>query len=59
MRRKFSDDNLYKAIFQTYISKLLQDNASLEFFIEGTRSRTGKMLKPKFGLLKVLLDTFY
>ena len=59
MKRTFKDDPLYKAIFNTYVSKLLEDGFAFEFFVEGTRSRTGKMLKPKFGLLTVLLDNFY
>ena len=59
MRRSFKDDILYKTIFKTYVSLLLEDGSSFEFFVEGTRSRYGKMLKPKFGLLGVLLDSFY
>lgn len=59
MKRTFWDDPLYKAIFNTYVQKLLEDGNSFEFFVEGTWSRTGKMLKPKFGLLNVLLDSFY
>lgn len=38
---------------------LLQDNLTMEFFVEGTRARTGKMLKPKFGILSFMLDAFY
>ena len=59
MKRTFKDDPLYKAIFNAYVSKLLEDGFAFEFFVEGTRSWTGKMLKPKFGLLTVLLDNFY
>lgn len=59
MKRTFWDDPLYKAIFNTYVQKLLEDGNSFEFFVEGTWSWTGKMLKPKFGLLTVLLDSFY
>lgn len=44
-------DKLYSAILQRYIELLLADGQSLEFFIEGTRSRSGKMLQPKMGLL--------
>lgn len=35
-------------IFNKYVELLLRDNNNLEFFIEGTRSRTGKLLKPQF-----------
>ena len=37
-----------------YISKLLGENHYLEFFIEGTRSRVGKMLSPKYGILSIV-----
>lgn len=59
MRRSFKGDPLYKVLFNTYVTKLLGEGSAFEFFVEGTRSRTGKMLKPKFGLLGVLMDNFY
>jgi glycerol-3-phosphate O-acyltransferase len=37
-----------------YISKILGDSHYLEFFIEGTRCRVGKMLPPKFGVLSIV-----
>ena len=37
----------------------MKDNQFLEFFIEGTRSRSGKILHPKFGLLSMCTNTFY
>ena len=49
-------DALYAAIFQQYVQQLLRDGQSIEFFIEGTRSRSGKMLHPKLGLLSMLTD---
>lgn len=45
---------LYKAILDEYISKILGDSHYLEFFIEGTRCRVGKMLPPKFGVLSIV-----
>jgi glycerone phosphate O-acyltransferase/fatty acyl-CoA reductase len=45
---------LYKAIMNEYISQLMGSNHYLEFFIEGTRSRTGKMLAPKYGMLSLV-----
>ena len=45
---------LYKAIMTEYITKLLGENHYLEFFIEGTRSRVGKMLLPKYGILSIV-----
>lgn len=59
MRRSFKGDPLYKSIFYEYVQCLLGDNHSLEFFLEGTRARSGKMLSPKFGLLKVLTDSYF
>jgi 1-acyl-sn-glycerol-3-phosphate acyltransferase len=51
MKRSFSNDPLYGAILQKNLDILLQNNQAVEFFIEGTRSRSGKMLQPKMGLL--------
>jgi 1-acyl-sn-glycerol-3-phosphate acyltransferase len=59
MKRSFKDDILYKSIFTEYIQTLLNDNHSLEFFLEGTRARSGKMLKPKFGILNILCEAFF
>lgn len=42
-----------------YIQRLLLDDCFLEFFVEGTRSRSGKMLSPKFGMLSVATDLFF
>lgn len=44
-------------IFNKYVELLLRDNNNLEFFIEGTRSRTGKILKPQFDILNIIFDT--
>ena len=50
MRRTFGADRLYKAAFSEYVKTVLCSNdAPLEFFIEGTRSRTAKTLHPKLG----------
>jgi glycerol-3-phosphate O-acyltransferase len=59
MRRSFKNDPLYKAAFYEYVQQLLGDGHSMEFFLEGTRARSGKMLSPKFGLLKVLTDAYF
>ena len=52
-------DPLYTAVFNSYMQQLLMDGQSIEFFIEGTRSRSGKMLQPKQGLLSVLTDAYF
>jgi len=57
LRRTFSGQPIYAAIFRHYVRKLLGDGHWLEFFPEGTRSRTGKLLPPRFGLIKLVLET--
>jgi glycerone phosphate O-acyltransferase/fatty acyl-CoA reductase len=59
MRRTFKGDDLYKTIFQEYVTRLAMDNLNLEFFIEGTRSRTNKILSPKYGFLSILTKAYY
>lgn len=54
IRRSFSADNLYSTILRSYVDAMLKDGQSLEFYIEGTRSRTGKMLQPKMGMLSMV-----
>ena len=50
MRRTFGADRLYKAVFSEYVKTVLcSSDAPLEFFLEGTRSRTAKTLHPKLG----------
>ena len=44
MKRTFRGDDLYKAIFKEYVTLLARDNLNMEFFIEGTRSRTNKVM---------------
>jgi glycerone phosphate O-acyltransferase/fatty acyl-CoA reductase len=58
-RKPRPDDELYKIILKEYLQRILIDGHSLEFFIEGTRSRTGKLLNPKFGLLKYVADGYF
>ncbi len=57
IRRSFSDDALYTTLVQAYIDTLLQKGFNFECFVEGGRSRTGKLLSPKFGILSFLLDS--
>ncbi len=55
IRRKFILDRFYTAVVGAYIRRLLQEGYSLEVFIEGGRSRTGKLLRPKLGMLEMSL----
>lgn len=57
IRRSFGDDQLYITVVQAYIDTLLQKGYNFECFIEGGRSRIGKLLPPKFGILSFLLDS--
>ena len=57
IRRSFGDDQLYQMLVQSYIDTLLQNGYNLECFVEGGRSRTGKLLPPKFGILSYMLDS--
>lgn len=50
MRRSFNNDNLYWDTFKEYVNVIIaKGEQGMEFFIEGTRSRTGKSLTPKIG----------
>jgi len=57
IRRQFGDDALYTSLVQSYVDTLLRSGHNLECFIEGSRSRTGKLLPPKFGILSFILDS--
>ncbi|KAK7749121.1 hypothetical protein SLS62_008408 [Diatrype stigma] len=57
IRRSFGNDALYTTLVQVYIDTLLQGGYNFECFIEGGRSRTGKLLPPKFGILSFVLDS--
>lgn len=58
LRRTFKGQPLYARIFAEYIHNLLAEGFNIEFFIEGGRSRTGKMILPKLGLLSIIIDAF-
>jgi len=57
MRRSF-EDPIYKSVFRAYTAYLIREGFTQEFFIEGGRSRTGKTLSPKLGLLTWDVDAF-
>ncbi len=56
--RKSFDDELYKAVFRGYVSYLVHEGFPQEFFIEGGRSRTGKSLAPRMGMLNWNIQGF-
>lgn len=58
IRRSFRGDKVYRLCLKSYIGYLLKHRHNFSFFIEGTRSRTGKMLAPAYGLLKNVLESY-
>uniref|UniRef100_A0A1A7WZZ6 Glyceronephosphate O-acyltransferase n=3 Tax=Iconisemion striatum TaxID=60296 RepID=A0A1A7WZZ6_9TELE len=59
IRRSFGGDKLYWAVFSEYVKIMVKNGfAPVEFFLEGTRSRTAKSLTPKLGLLNIVMDPF-
>jgi glycerol-3-phosphate O-acyltransferase len=53
LRRTFGGNRLYAAVFDTYLAEILARGFPVEYFIEGGRSRTGFMLRPKGGMLNM------
>ncbi len=56
IRRTFADDPVYKVVLRRYIQHLIGEGCSFSWAIEGTRSRTGKLVMPRLGLLKYVVD---
>jgi glycerol-3-phosphate O-acyltransferase len=58
IRRTFKDDAVYKLVLRHYIDYLIEKRFSLEWYVEGGRSRSGKLLPPRFGLLANVVDAY-
>ena len=58
MRRTFKDNPLYSAVFDEYLHAIFTSGYSTEYFVEGGRSRTGRTLKPKAGMLAMTVRSF-
>ena len=56
IRRSFKDDDVYKVALQGYMRLLVRERFNLEWYIEGGRSRTGKLRRPRHGLLGYLAE---
>jgi len=56
MRRQFRNDSIYSAVFSEYLYQVYRRGHSVEFFIEGGRTRTGRLLQPQTGLLNMTID---
>ncbi|MGC3998775.1 MAG: 1-acyl-sn-glycerol-3-phosphate acyltransferase [Anaeromyxobacter sp.] len=58
IRRKVRGDRIYTAVLRAYVKHLLRDRFPQEFYVEGGRSRTGKLLFPKVGLVSMEVDAW-
>ncbi len=58
MRRSFRDNPLYAAVFNEYLHANFVRGVSVEYFIEGGRSRTGRMLAPRPGMLQMTVRSY-
>ena len=58
LRRTFAGNPLYAAVFASYLREILQRGHSLEYFVEGGRSRTGRLLPPKGGMLAMTVHAY-
>ncbi len=57
IRRSFRDNELYKFVLRTYLDYLIEKRFPLEWYMEGGRSRSGKLRPPRFGLLSWVIDS--
>jgi glycerol-3-phosphate O-acyltransferase len=57
-RRTFKGNALYSVLFKEYMAQLIDRGVPMEYFIEGTRSRTGRLLAPRGGLLSMTVRAF-
>ena len=57
IRRSFRGNALYTSVFKEYLFSILSRNTPLEYFIEGGRSRTGRLLPPKMGMLAMTVHS--
>lgn len=58
LRRSFKGDALYSEVFSAYLHTIIQRGFPIEYFVEGGRSRTGRTLPPKVGLLGMTVESW-
>ncbi len=58
IRRAFQDNPIYRFVIRQYVDYLVEKRFSLEWYIEGGRSRTGKLLPPRYGMLAYVVDAW-
>jgi glycerol-3-phosphate O-acyltransferase len=57
IRRSFKGNRLYSTVFREYLGQLFAKGYSVEYFTEGGRTRTGRLLAPKTGMLAMTVET--
>jgi glycerol-3-phosphate O-acyltransferase len=58
IRRSFAGNRLYTVVFMKYLAAIMSRGHAIEYFIEGGRSRTGRLLQPKTGMLLMTVRSF-
>src|SRR6185503_4923833 len=58
IRRSFRGSSLYTVVFMSYLAAIMARGHPIEYFIEGGRSRTGRLLQPKTGMLAMTVRSF-
>ncbi|MBT8092880.1 MAG: glycerol-3-phosphate 1-O-acyltransferase PlsB [Gammaproteobacteria bacterium] len=58
LRRSFKGNRLYATVFDAYLNQILQKGHSIEYFVEGGRSRTGRLLEPRGGMLVMTINSY-
>ncbi len=58
LRRSFKGNRLYAAVFDAYLHQILIRGHSIEYFVEGGRSRTGRLLAPRGGMLVMTINSY-
>ena len=59
VRRSFKGAVFYAKVFSAYIFQVLKEGFNIAVYIEGTRSRSGKLLQPQLGMLSILLHAYF
>lgn len=58
LRRSFGGNRLYSTVFNSYVQEIIVNGYSMEYFIEGGRSRSGRLLPPKGGMLSMTIQAY-
>jgi glycerol-3-phosphate O-acyltransferase len=58
IRREFRDDRVYRAVLRAYLAHVIEQRQNLEWYIEGGRTRTGKLRPARLGVLSYVMDAF-